>query len=58
VIGPTATFYPASGKTFNETLIVRYKNYFKIKPALLTTLSPFREQSSLYVHINVDPYDV
>ncbi len=58
VIGPTATFYPASGKSFNQTLIVRYKNYFKIKPALIHTLSPFREQSSLYVHINVDPYDV
>ncbi|MGI6734813.1 MAG: replication restart helicase PriA [Bacilli bacterium] len=58
VIGPTATFYPASGKTYNETLIVRYKNYFKIKPVLLQTLSPFKEQSSLYVHINVDPCDI
>lgn len=58
VIGPTATFYPASGKNFSETLIVKYKNYDKIKPILLHVLRPFKEESSLYVHINVDPFDV
>lgn len=58
VIGPTATFYPASGKNFNETLIVKYKNYFKIKPILLRVLRPFKEESALYVHINVDPFDI
>lgn len=58
VIGPTATFYPASGKNFNETLIVKYKDYEKIKPILLQVLGPFKEESSLYVHINVDPFDV
>ncbi len=58
VIGPTASFYPASGKNFNATLIVKYKNYFKIKPTLLRVLRPFKEQSALYVHINVDPFDI
>lgn len=58
VIGPTTSFLPQSGKTFNETLIVKYKNYFKIKPTLLRILSPFKEESSFYVQINVDPYDI
>ncbi len=58
VLGPTASFLPQSGKTFNETLIVKYRNYFKIKPILLRILQPFKEESSFYVQINVDPYDI
>lgn len=58
VIGPTATFNPGSGKTYNETLIVKYKNYFKIKPILMHTLMPFKAESALYVQINVDPFDI
>ena len=58
VIGPIATYFPQSGKTYNETLIVKYKNYFKIKPILTQTLRPFKEESALYVHINVDPFDI
>lgn len=58
VIGPTVSYVPQSGKTFNETLIVKYKNYFKIKPHLVQTLAPFKEESSLYVQINVDPFDI
>ena len=54
VIGPTATFYPASGKTYNETLIVRYKNYFQNKASFIANIVHLK-QSSLYVHINVDP---
>ncbi len=58
VIGPTTSFMPQSGKTFNETLIIKYKDYAKIKPTLLKVLRPFKEESSFYVQINVDPYDI
>ncbi len=58
ILGPARSFYPASGKKHNETIIIKYRNYFKIKPQLLRVLAPLKEESSLYIHINVDPLDV
>lgn len=58
ILGPASSFYPASGKKHNETIIIKYRNYFKIKPQLLRVLAPLKEESSLYIHINVDPLDV
>ncbi len=57
VVGPHTERYFSYGKKINKTLIIKHRNYFKLKPHLLRLLRPFTEKGSFDVKIDVDPND-
>lgn len=58
VIGPIPHLYVPIKDMHEAHLLIKYKNYFKIKPFLLKTLRPLQSNNVFNVKINVDPYNV
>lgn len=58
VIGPSIPLYQIIKTIHERNLIVKYTNYFRIKPKLLTILRPINENSLFKVKINIDPFDI
>lgn len=58
VIGPSIPLFQTIKNIHERNLIIKYTNYFKIKPKLMMLLRPLMEYSQFSVKINIDPFDI
>lgn len=58
VIGPAVPYFQIIKTIYERTLIVKYTNYFRIKPKMYMVLKPLMENSGFKVKINIDPFDI
>lgn len=58
IIGPSIPLFQVIKNQHERNLIVKYSNYFRIKPKLLKVLHPIMENSQFRVKINIEPYDI
>lgn len=58
IIGPSIPIFQPIKNIHERNLIVKYTNYFKIKPKLMMLLRPLMENSQFSVKINIDPFDI
>ncbi|HOF65485.1 MAG TPA: primosomal protein N' [Bacilli bacterium] len=58
VLGPSESDYHPRSRLPYKRLIIKHRNYFKIKPILFKVLQPIISRNIFDVLINVDPLDV
>lgn len=58
IIGPAIPFLDYKRGLYSRYLVIKYKNYFKIKPRLLEAFRPLISNNEIVIKIDVDSVDV
>jgi primosomal protein N' (replication factor Y) (superfamily II helicase) len=58
IIGPSSPYISFLGGRYRRQLILKYKNYQAIRPALEQALILLGSKSTIRLTINIDPYDI
>lgn len=55
IIGPASPYISKDRLWYKRVILLKYRNYFLIKPLLLNVLKPLKSKSNVRLEINVDP---
>lgn len=55
IIGPATPFIFKEGPWFKKVILIKYRNYFAVKPLLLTAIKPLKSKANIRLEVNVDP---
>ena len=58
VLGPLLPYIDYLGGYYFQNIIIKYKNYFKIKPELFKAFKPLIENTRVTINIDVDTLDI